>query len=76
MNIQERTALVVGAGRGVGRAVATALAASHAKVIGVARTRADLEARTITADSLSSRQVLRMVQRSVPRRAVVRRNPL
>jgi NAD(P)-dependent dehydrogenase (short-subunit alcohol dehydrogenase family) len=39
-----RTALVTGAGRGIGRACALALAASGARVIAMARTRAELDA--------------------------------
>lgn len=41
--IEGRTALVTGAGRGLGRAAALALSETGARVVGVARTREDLE---------------------------------
>jgi NAD(P)-dependent dehydrogenase (short-subunit alcohol dehydrogenase family) len=42
-SFQDRLALVTGAGRGIGRACALALAAAGARVIAVARTASDLE---------------------------------
>ena len=44
MPLEQKTALVIGAGRGVGRAVALALAAKGARTIAVARTKSDLDA--------------------------------
>lgn len=43
LRIQDKTALITGAGRGIGRACAAAFAEAGAKVIAVARTAADLE---------------------------------
>ena len=43
LRIQGKTALITGAGRGIGRACAVAFAEAGAKVIAVARTAADLE---------------------------------
>ena len=43
LRIQGKTALITGAGRGIGRACAAAFAEAGAKVIAVARTAADLE---------------------------------
>ncbi len=43
LRIQDKTALITGAGRGIGRACAVAFAEAGAKVIAVARTAADLE---------------------------------
>jgi len=43
LRIQDKTALITGAGRGIGRACAVAFAEAGAKVIAVARTATDLE---------------------------------
>ncbi len=43
LRLKHKTALVTGAGRGIGRACAAAFAAAGARVIAVARTEADLE---------------------------------
>lgn len=51
-NLQDRTALVTGASRGIGRAIAEGLAARGARVVCAARTAADLEA--VTASILDA----------------------
>lgn len=43
LRLKDKTALITGAGRGIGRACAAAFAAAGAQVIAVARTAADLE---------------------------------
>ncbi len=43
LRLQDKTALITGAGRGIGRACAAAFAEAGAQVIAVARTEADLE---------------------------------
>jgi len=43
LRLQDKTALITGAGRGIGRACAAAFAEAGAQVIAVARTKADLE---------------------------------
>jgi NAD(P)-dependent dehydrogenase (short-subunit alcohol dehydrogenase family) len=49
--LEGRTALVTGAGRGIGRATAVLLAADGARVLGVSRTVAELESLATEADA-------------------------
>jgi NAD(P)-dependent dehydrogenase (short-subunit alcohol dehydrogenase family) len=48
--VKDRVAVVTGAGRGIGRAAALALAAGGARVLGVSRTEAELESLAQEAD--------------------------
>ncbi len=52
-----RTALVTGAGRGLGRAIALTLAEAGAQVIAVARTQADLDALAAEAKGIGTKSV-------------------
>jgi NAD(P)-dependent dehydrogenase (short-subunit alcohol dehydrogenase family) len=74
------TAIVTGAGRGFGRGIAAALAAAGADVIGVARTRADLDEvrdelgdafTPVTADAADPATATRLIDEYRPRTLVL-----
>jgi len=61
LGLSGRSVLLVGAGRGLGGAAALAVAREGAKVALVARTRADLDARTRECQAAGAQQVLAIV---------------
>ena len=63
----ERVALVVGAGRGLGRAVALELGRRGYGVVVVARTLAEIEARAVPAARSRSHPARYLLTRSAPR---------
>ncbi|EUA29300.1 short chain dehydrogenase family protein [Mycobacterium intracellulare] len=74
------TAIVTGAGRGFGRAIATALATAGAEVVGVARTRSQLEEvraqlgdafTPVVADAADPATAGRLIDRHRPRTLVL-----
>src|ERR1700757_4593632 len=76
----DTTALVTGASRGFGRAIAAALSAAGAHVVGVARTRADLDAvraelgdrfTPVTADAADPATASRLMDEHRPRTVVL-----
>ena len=76
-NLEGRTALVTGAGRGIGKAIAVALARNGVRVVLAARTRAEIEglaselegsggkALAVPTDITQESQVRQMVQKTV-----------
>jgi len=77
LRLKDHVALITGASRGIGRASAIALAAEGAKIVGVARTKAELDALVaqitssggaaiaVVADVTKSADVARSVQEAV-----------
>jgi 3-oxoacyl-[acyl-carrier protein] reductase len=77
LRLKDQVALITGASRGIGRASAIALAAEGAKIVGVARTKAELDtlvaqitasggaAIAVVADVTKSADVARSVQEAI-----------
>lgn len=60
-NLRQQVALVTGAGRGIGRAVAMRLAAAHCRVAGIARTESELNDTAQAAAALGGEPILPIV---------------
>lgn len=70
LQLNGKTAIVTGASRGIGRAIATGLAAEGANVVLAARTRADLESLAATLPTTSLVQPLDLREPDAPARLV------
>lgn len=73
MNFSDRSVIITGAGKGIGRATAQFLAARGAKVVAISRTRSDLDSlaveigsRSITADLADPQAVRRAMTAAGP----------
>jgi NAD(P)-dependent dehydrogenase (short-subunit alcohol dehydrogenase family) len=68
-DLHQHVTIVTGASRGLGRGIASALAAQGARVIGLARSKGDLV--TITGDAADEALAARLVREERPTRVVV-----